>query len=357
MKKVNLFIVMLSVLSSCLKDEPFKADYSGFEPVKINDDWELSTPENENMDRAILEQAYNLVYSDDRYLMARSLLVFRNNKLVAEAYPGNADDIDAIHNIQSCTKSITSIMTGIAVHEGKIDSLTEKLYTIFPEYFDADINKRTISIEDALTMRTGLGFDNGENTQELYKTNSNSVEYVLSLERVYPSGMVMKYKDGDPQLISKAIEIKTGKLMSEYADENLFSVLGINDWKWESAKDGTTFGAFSLFLKPRDLGKIGQLLLQNGKWDNQQIVDSTYLSHATSAKVTGDYNEAPYGYYFWILPAFEGYIALGHGGQFLLVVAPKKLVVVYTAWPYTSGDFFDLPAELISIIINSCNQN
>ena len=357
MKKVNVFIVMLSVLSSCLKDEPFKADYSGFVPVEINDDWEISTPENENMDRGILDQAYNLVYSDDRYLMARSLLVFRNNKLVAEAYPGNADDIDAIHNIQSCTKSITSILTGIAVQEGMIDSLSEKLYSIYPEYFDQDVNKRTISIEDALTMRTGLGFDNGENTVELYRTESNSVEYVLSLESVYPSGMVMKYKDGDPQLVSKAIEIKTGKLLSDYAEEKLFSVLGITDWKWEAAQDGTTFGAFSLFLKPRDLGKIGKLLLQNGKWDDQQIIDSAYLSHATSTLVTGDFNETPYGYYFWILPAFEGYTALGHGGQFLLVVPPKQLVVVYTAWPYTSSDYFDLQADLMSIIINSCNIN
>ncbi|KPK87889.1 MAG: hypothetical protein AMS27_01025 [Bacteroides sp. SM23_62_1] len=355
MKKVNLLIVMLSVLSSCMKDEPFKTAYRGFEPSVMNDGWEISNPENENMDGSILDQAYMLVHSDDRYLMARSLLVFRNNKLVAEAYPYDAADIDAIQNIQSCTKSITSIMTGIAVHEGKIDSLTEKLFSIYPEYFDQDIHKRTISIEDALTMRTGLGFDNGTHTLELYKTNSSSIAYVLSLESVYPSGMIMKYKDGDPQLVSKAIEMKTGKKLSDYANEKLFSPLGITEWKWESAKDGTTFGAVSLFLKPRDFGKIGQLLLQNGKWDNISIIDSTYLSLATSIKVTADFNEAQYGYYFWILPAFEGYAAEGHGGQFLLVVPPKKLVVVYTAWPYTSGDFFDQASELMSIIINSCN--
>ena len=355
MKKVNLLIVMLSVLSSCLEDTPFKTEYIGFEPSAMSDGWEISTPENEKMDGSILDQAYMLVYSDDRYLMARSLLVFRNNKLVAEAYPHDDADIDAIQNIQSCTKSITSIMTGIAIHEGKIDSLSEKLYSIFPECFDQDLNKRTISIEDALTMRTGLGFDNGTHTMELFNTNSNSASYVLSLESVYPSGMIMKYKDGDPQLVAKAIEIKTGKKLSDYANEKLFSPLGITEWKWESAKDGTTIGAVSLFLKPRDLGKIGKLLLQNGKLDNQTIIDSTYLALATSTKVTGDFNEAPYGYYFWILPAFEGYAALGHGGQFLLVVPSKKLVVVYTAWPYTSGNYFDLPVEVMSIIVNSCN--
>ena len=187
MKRIALYIILLSVFGSCLKDEPFKTDYSGFEPIVINDGWEVSTPENENIDKTILEQAFRLVYRDDRYLMARSLLVFRNGKLVAEAYPHNPGDIDEIRNIQSCTKSITSIMTGIAIHEGKIDSLTEKLYNIYPEYFDSDNNKQTISIEDALTMQSGLGFDNETHTWELYNTESNSVKFVLSLERDYPS--------------------------------------------------------------------------------------------------------------------------------------------------------------------------
>jgi CubicO group peptidase (beta-lactamase class C family) len=126
-------------------------------------------------------------------------------------------------------------------------------------------------------------------------------------------------------------------------------------WKWETAKDGTTFGAFSLYLKPRDFGKIGQLLLQNGKWNNQDIIDSTYLTEATGIKVSANFNNEPYGYYFWILPAFEGYAAVGHGGQFLLVIPTQKLVVVYTAWPYTSGDFFDQGSELMKLVINSCN--
>jgi CubicO group peptidase (beta-lactamase class C family) len=287
--------------------------------------------------------------------MARSLLVFRNGTLVAEAYPNNPDDINRIYNIQSCTKSITSILTGIAIYEGKISSLNEKLYNIYPEYFDSDINKQTISIEDALTMQTGLEFDNGTQTLELYQTEDNSVKYVLSQKRLYASGTIMNYNDGAPQLVSEVIERKTGKTLGEYAKEKLFDPLGIADWKWETAKDGTTFGAFSLYLKPRDFGKIGQLILQNGKWNNQSIIDSTYLSVATSTKVSANYNDEPYGYYFWILPAYEGYAAKGHGGQFLLIVPKKKLVTVYTAWPYTSGDFFDLDSEIIKLIINSCN--
>ena len=355
MRTIIYLLAIATLLGSCLKDEPFKLEYSGFEPQITDDDWLCSTPENENMDRATLEQAYELVFLDERFTMARSLLVFRNNRLVAEAYPNNPSDLNAINNIQSCTKSITSILMGMAIQNNQVDSVKEKLYDIYPGYFDDVINKRSISIEDALTMQTGLEFDNGEHTQELYKIETNSVQYVLSMNWLYESGTFMNYNDGAPHLISKVIEKKTGMTLSEYADANLFTPLNINDWLWESSKDGTTFGAFSLFLKPRDLGKIGQLLLQNGKWHNETMIDSAYLSQAISIQVSANYSSEPYGYYFWILPAFNGYAALGHGGQFLLVVPEKQLVVVYTAWPYTSGDFFDQRNDLMNIIVNSCN--
>jgi len=349
------FLLTLTVLCSCLKDEQFNLSYEGYSPQTINDDWQVSTPEAENMDRAFLNAAYKLIYQDDRFVMARSLLVFRNGKLVAEAYPNDPNDISEYANIQSCTKSITSLLTGVVIYNNQLSSLDELLYDIYPEYFDSDHDKRSITIEDALTMQTGLEFDNGSHTLELFQTEENSIEYILSQERLYPSGTVMNYNDGAPHLISKVIEKKTGQKMSEYAREKVFAPLNITEWLWESSKDHTTYGAFSLYLKPRDFGKIGQLLLQNGEWNNQTIIDRTYLAEATQTKVSANFNSEPYGYYFWILPAFNGYCALGHGGQFLLIVPDKKLVVVYTAWPYTSGKFFDERNELMSLVINSCN--
>jgi CubicO group peptidase (beta-lactamase class C family) len=355
MHKYFFYLLILFVLSSCLKDEPFNRTFEGYVPQSVGDDWQVSTPEAENMDRSTLDAVYQLVYQDDRYLMARSLLVFRNGKLVAEAYPNDPNDIHKYANIQSCTKSVTSIITGIAIQDNHLSSLDEKLYDIYPEYFDSDVNKRTITIEDALTMRTGLKFDNNKHTLELFQTDGNSIEYILSQERLYPSGTIMNYNDGASHLISKVIEKKTGQLMANYGQEKLFAPLNITDWMWEASKDNTTYGGFSLYLKPRDFGKVGQLLLQGGEWNNQQIIDSTYLTEATQTKVSANFNNEPYGYYFWALPSVNGYCALGHGGQFLLVVPEKNLVVVYTAWPYTSEHFFDERSELMSLIINSCN--
>jgi len=355
MKKITLFILIAVSLASCLKDEPFKKKFESFIPQQINGDWQISEPENENMDRTLLEEAYQLVYKDDRFLMARSLLVFRNGKLVAEAYPNDDMDINRIHNIQSCTKSITSLMLGVAIQNQKIDSLGEYLYSIYPQYFDDLQSKRTITIKDALLMQTGLEFDNGSHTQQLYETTENSVAFVLKQNQIYSPGTVMKYNDGAPHLISKVIEEKTGKTLGDYANDKLFSPLNIKDWKWEASKDNTTFGAFSLFLKPRDFGKIGQLLLQNGIWNNDTIIHNGYLSEATSTLTSANFNSEPYGYYFWILPAYNAYCALGHGGQFLLVVPDKNLVAVYTAFPYTNEQFWDERNELMNLIIESCN--
>jgi CubicO group peptidase (beta-lactamase class C family) len=353
MKNCVISIVVIFLLSSCLKDEPFKNEYAGYEPTALNDGWSLSTPEQEQIDRSNLEQAFRLLHDDNRFWMARSLVVIRNGKLVAEAYPHDPADRDQFANVQSCTKSFTSIMVGVAIQDGLDISVDDKLYDIYPELFDDDHKKREMTLEDALTMQTGLEFNNDENTLQLYQTKSNSTGFVLSFPWLHDPGTVMSYNDGAPHLVSKAIEVKSGKTESEYAGEKLFGPLNITDWQWESANDGTTFGAFSLYLKPRDFAKIGQLLLQNGKWGDKQIIDEEYLSVATSHRVNSG-NNSPYGYYFWIDQRNQGYYAHGHGGQILLVVPAKSLVILYTAWPYTSGDFFDNGFEMLNLIADGC---
>lgn len=354
MKIYQIAILIIVILCSCLKDGPLKNEYSGFAPEEIGDDWIISTPEQEKIDRAALEQAFMLLHNDKRFLMARSMLVVRNGKLVAEAYPNNIADRDKYANIQSCTKSFTSIMLGIAIQNNIDINLEDKLYSIYPDLFDSDTRKREITIRDALTMQTGLEFDNDKNTLTLYQTKSNSTRYVLSLPYRSMPGTVLNYNDGAPHLLSKAIENKTKLALGDYAGKMLFEQLNISTWKWESANDGTTFGAFSLFLKPRDFAKVGQLLLQNGRWKGKQIINEEYLALATSHIVTFP-RSMPYGFYFWIDKRNNGYYAHGHGGQILLVVPSLNLVLLYTAWPYTSYDYFDDAFDMFNQIVDACN--
>jgi CubicO group peptidase (beta-lactamase class C family) len=355
--KITIFILLgcISILlPSCLKDEPLKPEYSGFQPLAINDYWQVSTPVEEKMNESYLNAAYQLIYNNERFVMARSLLVIRNGKIVAEAYPHDPEDAFRMENIQSCTKSFTSILTGIALQKHYLDSINQTFSSIYPDYFEHHPEKKNITIKDALTMKTGINFNDGDHTRPLYETDGSSVDYILSLPKNYEPGIVFQYNDGAPHLISAAIQERYGKSLSSFADEFLFKPLGISQWKWEAAKDGITFGAVSIFMKPRDVAKFGQLLLQNGKWGNQQLVDSNWIAEATKPVVTMYSPGASYGYYFWVFPAYGGYAAVGHGGQFIFVVPSKKLVVIYTAWPYTSGDMFDNFNELADLIVKSC---
>jgi CubicO group peptidase (beta-lactamase class C family) len=348
-------VLALSLLSfSCLSDDPVKLEYIGYQPAGQNDGWMVSSPTAENIDADLLAMAYNLVYSEERFVMARSLLVLRNGKLVGEAYPHDQNDSRQIQNIQSCTKSFTSVLAGIAFSRGLLDSLAEQFSDIYPEHFGNYPDKRDITIEHALTMRAGIAFNDGDHTYDFYQASGSSVEFVLNLPKNYPAGTVFHYNDGVPQFISAAIQKRYGKPLSAFADEYLFKPLQITDWKWEAAKDGTTFGAVSLFLKPRDLAKFGQLLLNTGRWNGVQVVDSSWITKATRPLVTTSSPGASYGYYFWIYPAYPAYAASGHGGQYIFICPLKNLVIVYTAWPYTSGELFDDFTEIADLVVKSC---
>jgi len=357
MKRIPVLLLLTAVLpvASCLKSDPFKLPYAGFTPVTRNDGWTVSTPETENMDRDLLDKAYRLVYRDDRYWMARSLLVIRNGRLVAEAYPHDPDDIDRIANIQSMTKTFTAILAGMALEKELLDSLDATFFSIYPEHFEGSSGKKDITLRHALTMTTGILFDNDVNTLQLYRNEGSSVEYVLSLQQEYAPGLVFRYHDGAPHLVSAAVQKRFGRPLASFADDFLFTPLGITEWKWEASPDGVTFGAFSLFLKPRDLARFGQLLLQDGTWDGAQIVDSSWVAEATTVHVNGSSLGAPYGYFVWIYPALGGYAADGHGGQHVMAIPGKQLVIVYTAWGYTSGDFFDDFNEVASLISQACH--
>jgi len=353
MRKMLLYAGLLLSCASCIKEKPIKRAYGGFTPEQLADGWTITSPEAQNMDRTILDSAYRLVFQSDRYLMAKSLLVIRNGQLVAEAYPKDANDRDAVNNIQSCTKSFTSVLTGIALKEGLLTSTDQKISEIYAEAFSPFPEKKNITIRHALTMQTGLQFDNDKNTLHLYQAE-NSIRFILSREKQSEPGTSMNYNDGSPHLLSAAIQKRAGLSFEQFAQQHLFSHLGIKEWKWEKSKDGINFGAFGLHLKPRDLAKFGKLLLQKGQWENRSLIDSNWI-HLSTGIHTYDATGRPYGFYFWIYPDLGGYAALGHGGQFVFVVPQKQLVVVYTAWPYTSESLFDDRSELMKRMVRACN--
>jgi len=333
-----VMIILAGVSTGCLTDPELKVHYAGFAPAQLSDGWEISVPEEVGMDSNRLGQVYERLFAEDNFPTVRSLLVVRHGKLVAEGYSRDLRDRDEFQSLQSTTKSITSLLVGIAMEEGLVDSLGTRLYEVMPQHFDEDVRKKSINLQDVLTMRTGLKFHNEEDSGPFAYTPGSSVENILHRPLEFDPGTTFYYNDGTPQLVSGIFMERMGVTLEAYADQHLFGPLGIRDHHWEKHADGLSFGAYGLWLRPRDMARIGQMVLQGGEWEDRQIVPSSWLEESTRVYANGNY-----GYYWWVLAEGEVYYASGDGGQKIFVDEREDLVIVLTGdpgskdWILTSG--------------------
>lgn len=152
-------------LAGCIPDGELKIGFN-MTPQALDDGWETSTPTKEGFSEEMLRQAYERFFSDE-YVTAISLLVVRHGKLVAEGYCRSLNDRDVIRNIQSATKSVTSLVFGQARALGYVDHVDQELYAFVPLAFDDDPRKRAITLRHLLTMRSGIDFPNSDFSVEL----------------------------------------------------------------------------------------------------------------------------------------------------------------------------------------------
>ncbi|MBC8436253.1 MAG: serine hydrolase [Bacteroidetes bacterium] len=186
-----------------------------------------------------------------------------------------------MRNMQSSTKSVTSLVFGIARDMGYFNSLDQKLYDIIPEEFDANLNKRDITLRHLMTMKSGLEFNNDDFATELHmKEPKNQLKYILAKSLYANPGALWWYRDCDPQLLGGAILKKSGMLLEEIADEKLFGPIGITDYYWEKNADGHNWAAQALFMRPRDMARIGKLVLNKGMWNGQQLVSEEWIEQS-----------------------------------------------------------------------------
>lgn len=355
--------IILFLVEGCLKDEQIKIDLN-LKPATLNDGWEISTPVEEGFDDIELAEAYNLFFSENDYVTGISLLIVRNNKLIAEGYSRDMEDREVKRNIQSATKSFTSLVFGIATDMGYFSSLDQKLYDIMPDAFDSNLGKRDITLRHLMTMKSGLDFSNDAFAEELHIDDpQNQMKYILAKPLFAHPGTEYRYRDCDPQLLGGAIWKLTGMTLEEIAEKQLFSPMGITDYFWEKNVDGHNWAAHALYMKPRDMAKIGKLVLNHGNWQDQQLVSKGWIELSTS--IHSEFSNPGFGYYWWIykptyprLPKISAIAAEGSGGQIIFVVPEKSTIIVMTSEPYTDGStslewaFFSL-AELI---INSITE-
>jgi CubicO group peptidase (beta-lactamase class C family) len=332
MKQLTPILLSLFLLGSCLKDEDLKLKTVAYLPAEQNDGWILNPVSSENFNMDIFNEVMKDVYSNDDFLLVRSLVIVKDGKLMAEAYPRTIADRDEPHHLWSTTKSFISMLTGIAIDKRYIKSVNDSVFTYIPEYKHyAYPELKPLTIEECLTMRSGIGYSNDgwEEEELLACVPDDLTRYVLERPMKAKPGEEAIYKNSDPQLLVKVVSNATKTDIVEFAKQNLFTPLGISNYYWSRNKDNTPYGGFGLWLTPRDLAKVGQMLLNNGKWNNHQILSREWIEAATKGRTTIEGFD--YGYFFWLQHEKKYYWTWGAGGQFIFVVPEKSLVVVITS--------------------------
>ncbi|MCU4155892.1 serine hydrolase [Carboxylicivirga sp. A043] len=307
-------------------------------PVDVNDGLSVSTLEEHNLS----EKAFDEVNADicnGVYGNIHSVLMIHKNDLVIEQYY-NKWDRDELHFLASTTKSFSAIMTGIAIEEGAINDINQKMTEFFPGYFqESDSLKNQITIKHLLTSTSGfewdevsLPVDDPNNMGYQMDKVDNLFEASINLPMASIPGEKYEYSGPNNIIIGEIIKASTGKNIAEYTDEHLFKPLGIKEYKWFN-KNGVYDVGGGLQLKSRDIAKYALLQLNKGKWHNHQIVSKKWMEEIFEPYV--EINHPLYGCYQWQMIkteyGFNSWFIPGNGGQIINIVPELDLVIVINA--------------------------
>jgi CubicO group peptidase (beta-lactamase class C family) len=265
----------------------------------------------------------------------RSLLISIDGEVVEERYFNGAQ---AAHwaNLKSASKSLISALVGIALDRGYLRSVDVAIEKFFPEYLGgADaVVKKTITIEDLLTMRSGIETTSNRNYGH-WVQSGNWVRYVLTRPMVDVPGGEMVYSTGNSHLLS-ALLTKAAKMNTfDFARRYLADPLGIQIRPWVRDPQGIYLGGNEMHLTPRAMLEFGELYLNDGRAGNKQVVSAKWIKESFEPRTQSWWSGRKYGYGWWIdtFAGHQTYYAWGHGGQFIFVVPDLKMVVVTTSLP------------------------
>lgn len=289
--------------------------------------WKEEIPENHNIKAETIKDLNNRIEQDFTHL--KSILIVKSGSIIYERYLKGCSQ-DTLNETACMSKSFLSAVIGIALKEKLIESVQTNVVDIFssdiPENIDENFNK--ITLEHLLTKTSGIKWP-GPNYKFPEEEQFNDIRLPFSLKVNDDPGKVFEYKP-DPQILIYAIEKLSGIDFVSYADKNLFSPLGIEDYSWNTNFHKEGF----LSMKTRDIAKLGYLYLNNGLWENEQIISSEYIQESTEEHVQGIFPESsPYGYLWWIhdLANHKAFHAGGFGGQLLYVIPDLQLIFVITS--------------------------
>ncbi|CAN5670009.1 hypothetical protein BH11PSE3_BH11PSE3_43830 [soil metagenome] len=370
-KSLMLWLALLAFSLPVLAQEPKVCGA----PVALNDGWTIASQADVGLDAAKLCELDAFIAQWPQANI-HAVVVVRNGKLVMERYFAGEDERwgDSLgrvaygpelkHDLRSISKSVTSLLIGIALGEGKFPALDSSVFDAFPEYADIKTpEKARITFRDLLTMSSGVAWnenapwDSPLNNEAGMIWAGDPFRYILSQPIAHPPGTVYAYSGGGTSLLGEALARSTGRPLRDYAREKLFLPINAPDFEWLDAGVSGKLGAFgSLRLRPRDAAKLGRLLLTDGQWNGRQVVPAGWAAESTKPRINGE-GLYFYGYQWWLGRSFRNgeelkwTAGVGLGGQRLFVVPALDLVVMITAGHYRSALQGAIPSGIFNRVV------
>ncbi|MEO5564313.1 MAG: serine hydrolase [Chitinophagaceae bacterium] len=368
LKRFFLFLLTIILLFSAYalisgKTYLFKAVYYNFAGI---DDYKIFTNDTVAVATAqpwAVSGEFNKISSPDglnellKRIKTVAVVVIKNDSLLYEKYWDGYSD-SSLSNSFSMAKSITSLLIGAAIKEGKIKSVDELVSNYLPEFKEGLGAKMTI--KDLLTMSSGSNWDEAYanpfsvTTESYYGSDLRST--ATGVKIVKEPGTYHTYKSGDTELLGLIVEKATGQSLSNYAEQKLWQPLGAeHPALWSTDKKNGVEKAFCCFnSNARDFARIGQMMLDSGKWNGNAIIDSAYYSQSIAPCNIPNEDGQPcnyYGYQWWLAPSYPGvFYARGILGQYIIVIPSKKVVIVRLGHKRSSNRVNGLLEEVNALI-------
>lgn len=280
-----------------------------------------------------------------------SILVSQHEEIIAEHYFG-AMHAGRGHNIKSASKSVLSILVGIAIDQGYLDGVDQPIDEFFPEYFDSNLHpeKAAITIGDLLTMRSGLASTSRGNYGQ-WVTSNNWVWYALNRPLQGTPGVDRIYSTGNTHLLAVILHRASGMNTLQFANRYLFGPMDIRVTGWDRDPQGYYLGGNNMAMRPADMVKIGQLMMDVGKYNGEQLVSKEWIMRSVEP-VTGRMGQNNYGYLWFRRMAGEYHVvyAFGNGGQYIMILPELDAVITVTTRNETSESTRNYRRELFTTI-------
>lgn len=357
-------VLTLFVSATSLRAEstpPGQRNQACGSPSPIDDGWEIASPDSAGMDDAQL--CTIAARLEQRATKVHSVVVVRHGKLIFEQYfpgydqpwgqPEGQHEFTATtkHDMRSASKSVTSLLVGIAIDRKLIAGVDEPVLKFLPDYAAVkQAGWEAVTLRHLLTMSSGINWDEArawtdpKNDEPHLGFEADPLGYVLSRPIAAPPDVLWTYNGGGTDLLGNIIERVSKKSLEAFAREALFQPIGITDVEWKTyPKNGKIAAAAGLRLRPRDAAKIGQLLLNRGQWNGQQIVSADWIAQSITPRfqAIGFFGSTMfYGYQWWMGRSLAGgkeikwVGAFGWGGQRIFIVPELDLVMMTTAAQY-----------------------